>query len=76
MGMNYYKVTEKSYINLALVEPGTVVRINDDPDNGGMRPGKNLVACDEDGNEIKRAAPKPAKPVTKAAAAAAADDLG
>lgn len=63
--MNTYKVLELSYINGALQQPGAIVTINDDPDNGGMRPGKALVACDEDGNEVKR---KPAARKAKASA--------
>lgn len=62
--MNHYKVLELSYINGALQQPGSIVAINDDPDKGGMTPGGNLVACDEEGNEVK------AKPARKGKASA------
>lgn len=62
--MNTYKVLELSYINGALQQPGNVVTINDDPANGGMTPGGNLVPCDSEGNEVK------AKPARKAKASA------
>lgn len=51
--MPFYKLTERSFINLAVQEAGAVVDINDDPSKGGMRPGKNLVPCNEDGSERK-----------------------
>jgi hypothetical protein len=52
--MNYYKVLDTSYINGAIRQAGDVVRINDDPAKGGMRPGKFLVPCDAEGNEVAR----------------------
>lgn len=64
--MNFYKVLEPTFLNNAMRQPGEVVRFNDDPDNGGMRPGKTLVACDEDGNEVKRTKKRTTK----------ADDIG
>jgi hypothetical protein len=56
--MAFYKVLELSFIGEKLCPPGTVVNINDNPNDGGMRPGKALAACDADGN-LK--ASKPAK---------------
>lgn len=52
--MNTYKLLEPSYINGALLPAGAVVRINDNPTKGGMRPGKYLVPCDEAGEPAKR----------------------
>lgn len=63
--MAKYEVTTLSFIGNSLVEPGTVVEINDNPDKGGMRPGTNLKpykarkgsdeadVLDEAGNEKK-----------------------
>lgn len=65
--MNFYKVLEPTFLNNAMRQPGEIVRFNDDPDNGGMRAGKTLVACDEDGNEVKR---------TKSKRTAKVDDIG
>jgi len=64
--VNYYKLIETTYINNAMRQAGEVVRINDDPANGGVRPGKTLVACDAEGNELK------VKPKRKQAG----DDIG
>lgn len=75
--MNYYKLLEMSYINGALHPEGKVVQINDDPDNGGMEPGANMVPCDEQGNvtgEVKPVKAK-AKPGAKPKKAESADDL-
>lgn len=66
--MNTYKVLEPSYINGALQPVGAIVAFNDDPDAGGMRPGKALQACDEEGNVVKQKAVRKGK-------AASADDI-
>ena len=68
--MAKYKVLEQSFIGLKLCEEGETVDINDDPANGGMSPGTNLAACDEDGNLLA------AKPAAKSKAKAVASDLG
>jgi hypothetical protein len=67
--MAYYKVLELSFVGVALAQEGSVVDINDDPNNGGMTPGANLAACDAEGN-LTAAKSKPAK----AAKPAAGDD--
>ena len=73
--MAFYKVLEDSFIGHSLVQAGAVVDFNDDPASGGMSPGKNLAACDADGNLLAAEgakAPKPraakAKPVEQSAA--------
>lgn len=71
--MAFYKVLELSFIGDRLCQPGTVVDINNDPDKGGMRPGKALAACDAEGNLV---AAKPAKKPAPAAQVPAASDLG
>lgn len=70
--MPHYKLTEKSYVNGCLQDEGAVVNINDDPDNGGMTPGPNMIPCNEDGSDRAKGAPARAK---KAAKNEAADDL-
>lgn len=55
---NYYKLLERHYIGGAIREEGEVVTFNDDPKKGGMTPGKRMVPCDAEGNEVKR---KPTK---------------
>lgn len=40
--MAKYEVTEASFVNNKLVQPGEIVEINDDPAKGGMKPGSNL----------------------------------
>lgn len=46
--MGLYRVLEKSFIDNAIREPGDIVEVNDDPAQGGMTPGPNLVAVGED----------------------------
>lgn len=50
--MGKYRVLEKSFINDALHDVGAIVEINDDPAKGGMLPGANLAAVDEDDEPV------------------------
>lgn len=68
--MALYKVLETSFIGAKLSQPGEIVDINTDVDAGGMTPGANLAACDEEGNVLAEA------PAKKKAAKPAATDLG
>lgn len=65
MARNHYKLTERSYINDALREVGEVVLINDDPSDGGMTPGSNLVLCEADGTEAMRPVRRAKKATTE-----------
>lgn len=56
--MARYRVLEESFINNSIVQEGTVVEFNDDPNDGGMRPGKNLALVDEADEPV---AAKPAR---------------
>jgi len=56
--MARYKALETSFVNNSLVHEGTVVEINDDPENGGVVPGANFVKVDE---ESEPEAAKPAR---------------
>lgn len=57
--MAFFKVIERTFLGMALHEEGAIVEIkNTDPARGGMRPGKTLAECSEDGT-LK--ASKPAK---------------
>lgn len=69
--MPHYKLTERSYINGCLRDEGAVVSINDDPDNGGMTPGSNMIPCNDDGSDRAKAAPARGKK----AKAESSDDL-
>jgi hypothetical protein len=68
--MAFFKVLEPSFIGQKLCQPGEVVDINTDVDKGGMRPGKALAACDEEGNLSA------AKPAAKPKAPKADAELG
>lgn len=65
MAGNFYKLLKRHYIGDALREAGEVVEIkNDDPENGGVKPGTGMVPCDAEGNErhvpVARRGKKPA----------------
>lgn len=68
--MALFKVIETSFIGAKLYQPGETVEINTDVDAGGMTPGANLAACDEEGNLLAEA------PAKKKAAKTVAADLG
>lgn len=68
--MALFKVLETSFIGAKLSQPGEIVDINTDPDAGGMTPGANLAACDEEGNLLAEA------PAKKKTAKSVAADLG
>jgi len=68
--MSWFKVLETSFIGQKLCQPGEIVDINTDVDKGGMRPGKALAACDEEGNLSA------AKPAAKSKAPKADAELG
>lgn len=75
--MAFYKVLEASFIGHSLVEAGAVVDINDDAAAGGMTPGKNLAACDADGNlTALEAAKAPKAKASKPAATKTTDEGG
>ena len=73
--MAFYKVLEDSFIAHSIALAGAVVDLNDDPTTGGMVPGKNLAACDADGNLTAAKGAKAPK-ASKAKGEAPADTAG
>lgn len=74
--MAFYKVLEDSFIDHSIVLAGAVVDFNDDPAAGGMVPGKNLAACDANGNLLAAEGAKAPKARKAKAAEAPAEDSG
>lgn len=72
MAKKHFLVIEDSFIGMRLIKADApveqrVVHIEVDPEEGGMTPASNLVECDEAGNPIVTAKPKPGKAKVAAA---------
>lgn len=63
MAKKRFLVIADSFINMRLIRADMpvkdrVIEIETDPEQGGMRPGSNLVECDENGNPVTTKASK------------------
>ena len=68
--MNFYKLTERSFINNRICEAGEVIQFNDDPTKGGSRPGRTWIRVNEAGEELASAPRSPRQPAAAAAGGA------